>query len=141
MDVQVTSNAAQVKEEKDAAIERAMIYIGMAAETYAKAKCPVGTPESTGIPGYIGGTLRGSITFATSEQHSAGESPASGPDYEMREQPQKGTVHIGTNVEYAPYVENGTHRGKGMAPRPYLAPAISEHQEEYKGIIEAQLKG
>lgn len=138
MEVTVTSNAGAFKTAKDEAVERAMQQIGMAAETYAKALCPVGTPESTGIPGYMGGTLRGSITFATEEQHSSGEAPATAPDYETHGKPEKGTVYIGTNVEYAPYVEMGTVK---MAARPYLGPAMSNNIAEYKGIMERELKG
>ena len=42
------------------------------------------------------------------------------------------TEVIGTNVEYAPYVELGTHR---MKARPYLRPAAENHGDEYKAII------
>lgn len=138
MEVTITSNADAVKSAKDEPVERAMQQIGQAAETYAKALCPVGTPESTGIEGYMGGTLRGSITFATSEEHSAGEEPATAPDYETHGTPEKGTVYIGTNVEYAPYVEMGTTK---MDARPFLGPAISNNTSEYKNIIESELKG
>lgn len=44
---------------------------------------------------------------------------------------------IGTNVEYAAYVEMGTRR---MAAQPYLKPAIEKHVDEYKNIIETELK-
>ena len=47
-------------------------------------------------------------------------------------------AYIGTNVEYAPYVEIGTSR---MAARPFLKPAATEHGEEYKKIMEAAMKG
>lgn len=48
------------------------------------------------------------------------------------------TVYIGTNVEYAPYVEMGTSR---MRAQPYLGPAIVNHVAEYKETIETILKG
>lgn len=47
------------------------------------------------------------------------------------------TVYIGTNVEYAPYVELGTSRTKAQ---PYLKPAATNHNDEYRAIIERYLK-
>lgn len=47
-------------------------------------------------------------------------------------------VYIGTNVEYAPYVELGTSR---MAARPFLGPAATEHGEEYRDLMKAAMKG
>ena len=47
------------------------------------------------------------------------------------------SAYIGTNVEYAPYVELGTYR---MEPRPFLRRAIDSYRDEYKGIIEQGLK-
>lgn len=132
-------NTDQVINEMERAKLRALTIIGMNAEKYAKARCPVGTSESTGKKGYRGGTLRNSITHeATSEQ-----------------------VTIGSNVEYAPYVELGTGpyfqappeweefdvptpSGVGHAyvrPRPYLRPAIEDHLSEYQSIIEQELQG
>lgn len=48
------------------------------------------------------------------------------------------TVYIGSNVEYAAYVELGTSR---MKARPYLKPAATEHTAEYKSLAEQALKG
>ena len=112
--------------------------IGIKAEKYAKARCPVGTPESTGKKGYRGGTLRNSITHDADSDQMA----------------------VGTNVEYGPYVELGTGpffeappeweqfdtaqgSGKGhgyVHPRPYLKPAILDHVDEYQHIAETLLK-
>lgn len=49
---------------------------------------------------------------------------------------QENAVCIGTNVEYAPYVELGTRR---QDPHPYLKPAASEHGEEYRAILKSCL--
>ena len=46
-------------------------------------------------------------------------------------------VVIGTNVEYAPYVELGTKR---MKARPFIRPAVEGHTPEYKAILEQQLR-
>lgn len=52
----------------------------------------------------------------------------------------EGTRHvvIGTNVEYAPYVELGTRHQK---PQPYLKPAAKDHYSTYKGIFLKHLRG
>lgn len=45
------------------------------------------------------------------------------------------TEIIGTNVEYATYVEMGTSR---MKAQPYLKPAAQDHQAEYQRIFQAE---
>lgn len=47
-------------------------------------------------------------------------------------------VYIGSNVEYAPFVELGTSKQKA---RPYLKPAATEHSKTYRAIVERELKG
>lgn len=47
-------------------------------------------------------------------------------------------VYIGTNVEYGPYVELGTSRQKAQ---PFLTPAAQNHGEEYRSILESELRG
>ena len=63
------------------------------------------------------GNLRNSITHAVDE-----------------EEPE---AYIGTNVEYAPYQELGTIH---MAAQPFLKPAVADHANEYRKIIENELK-
>lgn len=46
-------------------------------------------------------------------------------------------AYIGTNVEYAPYVCLGTIH---MKAQPFLKPAVSDHANEYRKIIENELK-
>ena len=110
------NNIDPVMQKTNDSINRALEMIGIQAEKFAKALCPVGTPESTGIAGYIGGTLHNSIAHQVVMQETA--------------------VYVGTNVKYAPYVELGTSK---MAKRPYLKPAIEDHIEHYKQIISDQL--
>jgi len=136
--VKFTDNSAEVRAALEQAQARALEIIGGRAETHAKELCPVGTPESTGKKGYRGSTLRNSITHRVDGK----------------------TVAIGTNVHYAPYVELGTgpyftpppdwmennaERGKGIGhsfvhPRPYLRPALENYLQEYKDIIESELR-
>ena len=63
------------------------------------------------------GRLRNSITHAVKAEEKA--------------------VYIGTNVEYAPFVELGTVK---MRERPFLKPAATEHTEEYQRIMAASIK-
>lgn len=47
------------------------------------------------------------------------------------------TEVIGSNVDYAPFVELGTHK---QAARPFLRPAAENHKGEYKAIIQKCMK-
>lgn len=77
-------------------------------------------------------------------------------------QVDENTVYVGTNVEYAPYIEFGTgiyaesggrtvpwsyqddkgewHTTSGSKPHPYLRPSINNHLSEYKEIVKRELK-
>ena len=46
-------------------------------------------------------------------------------------------AYIGTNVEYAPYVCLGTIH---MKAQPFLKPAVNDHKDEYRKILENSLK-
>ena len=54
------------------------------------------------------------------------------------QQLDENTEIIGTNVEYAPYVELGHRKPNGghVAPKPFLRPAAQNHSDEYKAVIE-----
>lgn len=134
----INDHTGEILSDVDIATVKALKSIGIKVEKYAKALCPVGTSESTGIKGYRGGTLRNSITYQVEEN----------------------TVSIGSNVEYAPYVELGTgphftpppnweqfdvppSKGIGhsyVRPRPFLRPAVENHLEEYKDVIKHELQ-
>lgn len=46
-------------------------------------------------------------------------------------------AYIGTNVEYAAYVELGTRKSRAQ---PYLIPAVTEHSGTYRKILENEYK-
>lgn len=46
-------------------------------------------------------------------------------------------AYVGTNVEYAPYVELGTSRQRAQ---PYLKPAVNDNANTYRQIIDKELK-
>ena len=47
-------------------------------------------------------------------------------------------AYIGTNVEYAVYVEMGT---VNTPAQPYLKPAAADHMEKYRSILKSELQG
>lgn len=47
-------------------------------------------------------------------------------------------VYVGTNVEYALYVELGTSRQKAQ---PFLRPAASKHDAQYRRVLKKALGG
>ena len=63
------------------------------------------------------GNLRNSITHTVDEDEPA--------------------AYIGSNVEYASYVCLGTIH---MKAQPFLKPAVNDHKDEYRKIIENELK-
>ena len=120
----------QVLDEMHDAVLRALERIGLQAEGYAKDLAPVDT-----------GRLRNSISHKVDEGENA--------------------VYIGSNVEYAPYVELGTgryaeggrptpwvyqddegnwHWTAGNPAQPFLKPAVADHPQTYRNIIEDELK-
>lgn len=116
-----TSNVPEVKRITEQAAARALEKMGGTAETYAKKICPVKT-----------GRLKGSITHQKE-----------GND----------TMWVGTNVEYAPYVELGHDQEVGryvpaigkrlvashVEGKPFIRPAVENHVEEYRRIVENEL--
>lgn len=50
--------------------------------------------------------------------------------------PDGNTEYIGTNVDYAPYLEYGT---VDMKAQPYLKPAVAKHEYEYRELIRSIL--
>ena len=132
------SNTVFVDNSKEflAAFDKAVVKVleqcGMQAEGYAKNLTPVDT-----------GNLQNSISYRVDASSKK--------------------VVIGTNNEYAAYVELGTgkykeggggrpdpwvyqddngnwHHTHGQKARPYLKPAVADHKQTYKNIIEDSLK-
>lgn len=128
MDVKFTDNSKEVLAAMLEAKARALESCGLVAEGYAKKATPVDT-----------GNLRNSISHKVTEDAS----------------------YIGTNTEYAPYVEFGTgkyypggrpdswvyqddkgnwHRTEGAKAQPFLKPAVADHAQQYRKIIESEMK-
>ena len=147
-DVEIVDNSEEVLNMFAQARADALDLIGQRIVRHAKKLCPVGNVDSVGSWAkknkkgervYRGGTLRRSINYYVEGDE----------------------LVVGSNVEYAPYVELGTGphfkpppeweqfeapRGKGVGhayvkPRPFLRPAIEDHRAEYERIFKDVASG
>lgn len=107
-EVKIESHIDEVLAELHDRVPVILEAIGIEAEGNA-------VTEITNLGAVDTGRLRGSISHAHDDE----------------------AAYIGTNVEYAPYVELGTRR---MAARPFLRNAVSNYTDDYKRIIEEGLK-
>ena len=132
MNVTFTDNTDAIRSAFEEGVARALEKCGLMAERHAKKLCPVDT-----------GNLRNSITHRV--ELDGGNSAA----------------YVGTNSEYAAYVELGTgqyvsggrptpwvykdakgkwHYTRGNKAQPFIKPAVSDHAQEYRDIISDTLK-
>ena len=102
MKVDYKDNSQQILSAMEKGKRNALTAIGATAETHTKENITADKLVDTG-------RLRNSISYAVD-----GES-----------------AYIGTNVEYAPYLELGT---KKIAAHHYLKRAATEHKDEYKNL-------
>ena len=131
--IKVDSNKQAILDEFRQQKKVALEAVGLQGETNAKM-------HITAVGAVASGILRNSIS------HDADDDSA----------------YIGTDVEYAIYVEVGTgiyaseggrstpwsykddegnwHTTVGMKPRPFLAPAVQEHVDEYKELVENYMR-
>lgn len=114
IEVNLTNNMDRIMKALGNQLGQAMIAVGLTAESNAKheiTRAVYDTPESKS--GYVRtGRLMNSISWAVDED--------------------TGDVYIGSNVEYAPYVELGTSK---MAARPFLKPAAENYTSQYMELV------
>ena len=132
MEIKFDDNSKKILDEFHDAALRALERCGSQAEGYAKDLAPVDT-----------GNLRNSISH--------------------RVDPDEPAAYVGTDTEYAPYVEFGTgvyaeggggrptpwvyqddegnwHWTAGNKAQPFLKPAVADHAQTYRNIIEDEMK-
>ena len=138
--IEYRDNTEEVLEAMEAAIRRGYEAIGLAAERHAKKKITEAKAVDTG-------RLRNSITYALAGEETHVKSyraDKGGKDretytYDGTADGKKGSgVYIGTNVEYAPGIELGTHRSAGAVH--FLQDAVANHTDEYKKLMEDSMK-
>lgn len=110
MNIKFTDNSKEVLAAMQKAAVRALEKCGLTGEGYAKKNLTKNKSVDTG-------NLRNSITHEVNESEQA--------------------AYIGTDVEYASYVEMGTIKQKA---KPYLKPAVADHAQTYRKIIEGEMK-
>lgn len=110
MEIKFIDNSDEVLSAMQKAAVRALEKCGLTGEGYAKKNLTKNKSVDTG-------NLRNSITHEVNESEQA--------------------TYIGTDVEYAPYVCLGTIKQKA---KPYLKPAVADHADTYRKIIEGEMK-
>jgi HK97 gp10 family phage protein len=136
MSITFKDNSANIAKLIEEAVDRALERIGLEAEGNAVDKI-------TDNDSVVTGNLRNSITHKVDAAEDK--------------------VYVGTDVEYAPYVELGTgihaeggggrptpwvyqdsngdwHRTSGQEPKPFLRPAAKDHKKDYANILEDELQ-
>lgn len=147
MEFRVEDHTKEAIDAKNEAVDRALEIIGGKLERYAKQTLTETKAVDTGL-------LRNSVTYVVSGKNisksyhatkgSTGQGAGSKGAGQVRTGRYLGTmgtdkeqaVYVGTNVEYAPYIELGTSK---MKPRPYLKTAVQNHVNEYKNILKKEL--
>ena len=105
-----TNNVSQLLDELREKKEAALDAVGQAAETQAKLNLE-NDPRRIDT-----GNLRGSISHAPADED---------------------TMCVGTDVEYAIYVELGTLK---MTPSHYLKRSVQDHADEYMNVIKVHME-
>lgn len=140
MGASMIDNSDVIKYAFEQAVLKALTTCGLEAQKYARNLCPTVTS-----------LLKNSIAYAVGgetpspQQYSAKKADSSGKiqsgEYNGQAPEDTGTtrtVYIGSKVEYAPCVELGTYKQRA---EPFLKPAIADHVDKYRQIIQKELKG
>lgn len=129
--IELKDYSVECKEEIESRALKALTMCGMVVERAAKQLATVDT-----------GLLRNSITWALAGKKPAVQSykadkPKNGViqtgEYSGTAPDDGLSVYVGTNVEYAPYVELGTSKQEAQ---PYLKPAAADSKNALRQCFE-----
>jgi HK97 gp10 family phage protein len=137
IEVKIQNNSEEITKDFENAIERALMAIGETAVTHAKDLLTAQKAVDTG-------RLRNSVAYA-SKMHPANTIKFSEADQKAGKKgesslvntSEENVVYVGTAVHYGTKIEFGTSK---MRARPYIAPAVSQHSDEYRNIIKQSLE-
>ena len=138
--IEYRDNTEEVLKAMEAAIRRGNESIGLAAEGHAKKKITSAGAVDTGrLRNSITYALAGEETHVKSYKANKGGKERETYTYDGTAEGKKGSgVYIGTNVEYAPGIELGTHRKAGAVH--FLQDAATGHTDQYKKLMEDSMK-
>lgn len=112
-EVKFTSNTGEVIQKCERAFDDAMELVAEQGESNAIAEVTKLVYDTPPSPSYVRtGALRNSITHAYDKTEKA--------------------AYIGSNLEYAPYVEYGS---RNMIERPFLRNAAQNYVKEYEHLL------
>ena len=136
--IRVENNSQLVLEDLGEAMERALYAIGVKA---VEGSVDAISGRYDIKPAVDTGRLRASISFITPTQKGDSGQPkpanAEAGD-ELTGTAEQNTVVVGSNVEYAEYVHNGTSR---MAGRSFLREGIDKTKDQMQEQAEKIFKG
>jgi hypothetical protein len=137
--IEYRDNTEEVLSALEAATKRGNEAIGMTAEGHAKKKITAAGAVDTGrLRNSITYALAGEETHVKSYKANKGGKDRETYTYDGTAEGKKGSgVYIGTNVEYAVFVENGA---QGRTPVHFLQDAATGHTDQYKKLMEDSMK-
>lgn len=127
--IEIDNTDAVIRASRDQ-IKKALEECGLAAERYAKEKCPVDT-----------GNLRNSITHQMDGDNKV--LIGSNTSYAAYVELGTGKYTDGGRKNSWVYEDSkgNWHMTNGQKARPYLKPALANHTDEYAKIIRENLEG
>ena len=146
--VTIKDNSAAIKMKIGLVEEQALTIVGGLVESYAKLELEK-NPHRVDT-----GLLRNSITYALAGEPTAigaysGDRPSKYKDDNViptggysgnapadSDKNNKRSVYVGTNVEYAPYVHEGTTK---MSPNHFLRNACERNQSQILNILKGNI--
>ena len=130
-------NSKEYKELLAKAIRRGLRTIGMTAETYAKETCPVDTGYAHNSITHALAGESAAISSYEADRGKNGEPPKTGKYSGTMGDTEDKYVVIGSNVEYFPFIEEGS---RGRKARHTLRKAATDHKDEYKQLLTDSIK-
>lgn len=136
VDVKLENNTMKVEAEFGKAMGRALYAIGVTAQ--GDIVKYMSKPDFTGRDIVDTGRLRGSISFVTPEEESGVYDNNADSSDALSGKGLENTVILGTNVEYADEVNNGSKKQKG---RKFMENAIEPNWGKYQDLAKEIFKG